>query len=114
MMLDDVGFSLNLLKIFVEHRATLLAQQRCTMLVSLELAVTKLTMTSCHFKASKIISSNYFMDVLYAGMISNMSTSGKRKFCFTTVETIELLPVCMDILKEHLDNFLKKYYYSYS
>jgi hypothetical protein len=31
-MLDDVSLSLNLLKIFIQHRATLLAQQCCTML----------------------------------------------------------------------------------
>ncbi len=35
-MLDDVGLSLNLLKIFVQHRATLLAQQCCMMLASFE------------------------------------------------------------------------------
>ncbi len=34
-MLEDVGFGLNLLQIFVQHCATLLAQ-RCTMLASLE------------------------------------------------------------------------------
>ncbi len=38
MMLEDVGLSLNLLKIFVQHRATLLAQQRRTMLASFEQA----------------------------------------------------------------------------
>ena len=41
MMLDnveDVGLSLNLLKIFVQHRARLLAQRCCTMLASFEQA----------------------------------------------------------------------------
>ena len=37
-MLDDVGLSLNLLNIFFQHRATLLAQQCCTMLASFEQA----------------------------------------------------------------------------
>ena len=36
IMLEDVGLSLNLLKIFVQHRATLLAQQCCTVLASFE------------------------------------------------------------------------------
>ncbi len=36
MMLEDVGLSFNLLKIFIQHRATLLAQQCCTMLASFE------------------------------------------------------------------------------
>ncbi len=36
MMLDDVSLSLNLIKIFVQHRATLLAQQCYTMLASFE------------------------------------------------------------------------------
>ncbi len=39
-MLDDVGLSLNLLKIFVKHCATLLAQQCCTVLSSFEQAFT--------------------------------------------------------------------------
>ncbi len=39
-MLEDVGLSLNLLKIFVQHRATLLPQQCCTMLASFEQAFT--------------------------------------------------------------------------
>ena len=39
-MLDDDGLSLNLLKIFVQHYATFLAQQcNCTMLASLEQAL---------------------------------------------------------------------------
>ncbi len=38
-VLEDVDLSLNLLKIFVQHRATLLAQQCCTMLVSFEQAL---------------------------------------------------------------------------
>ena len=38
MMLEDVGLSSNLLKIFIQHRATLLAQQCCTMLASFEQA----------------------------------------------------------------------------
>ena len=33
---DNVGLSLSLLKMFVQHRATLLAQQCCTMLASFE------------------------------------------------------------------------------
>ncbi len=37
-MLEDVGLSLNLLKIFLQHCATLLAQQCCTMLASFEQA----------------------------------------------------------------------------
>ncbi len=37
MMLDNVGLSLNLLKIFVQHRATLLALQCCTMLAWFDL-----------------------------------------------------------------------------
>ena len=36
IMLEDVGLSLNLLKIFVQHRATLFAQQCCAMLASFE------------------------------------------------------------------------------
>ena len=40
MLLDDVGLSLSLLKIFVQHRATLLAQQCCTMLAFFEQALT--------------------------------------------------------------------------
>ena len=39
-MLDDVGLSLNLLQIFVQHFATLLAQQCCMMLASFEQAFT--------------------------------------------------------------------------
>ena len=39
-MLEDVSLSLNLLKIFVQHRATLLAQQCCMMLASFEQAFT--------------------------------------------------------------------------
>ena len=39
IMLEDVGLSLNLLKIFVQHRVTLLAQQCRTMLVSFEQAL---------------------------------------------------------------------------
>ncbi len=39
IMLEDVSLSLNLLKIFVQHRATLLAQQCCTMLASFEQAL---------------------------------------------------------------------------
>ncbi len=35
-MLEDVSFSLNLLKIFVQHRATSLAQQCRTMLAPFE------------------------------------------------------------------------------
>ena len=38
IMLEDVGLSLNLLKIFVQHCATLLAQQCCKMLASFEQA----------------------------------------------------------------------------
>ena len=38
-MLDNVGLSFNLLKIFVQYRATLLAQQCCTMLASFEQAL---------------------------------------------------------------------------
>ena len=38
MMLEDVGLSLNLLKIFVQHRATSLTQQCCKMLASFEQA----------------------------------------------------------------------------
>ena len=38
-MLEDVGLSLNLLKIFVQHRARLLAQQCCAMLASFEQAL---------------------------------------------------------------------------
>ncbi len=34
IMLEDVGLSLNLFKIVVEHRATLLGQQCCTMLLA--------------------------------------------------------------------------------
>ena len=37
-MLEDVGLSLNLLKIFVQHGATLLAQ-RCTMMAAFEQAL---------------------------------------------------------------------------
>ena len=37
-MLENVGLSLNLLKIFVQQRATLLAQQCCTILASFEQA----------------------------------------------------------------------------
>ncbi len=44
-MLEDVGLSLNLLKIFVQHCATLLAQQCCTMLASSEQALTNRKMT---------------------------------------------------------------------
>ena len=43
-MLEDVGLSLNLLKIFVQHRATMLAQQCCTMLASFEQAFTAVSM----------------------------------------------------------------------
>ena len=43
MMLEDVGSSLNLLKIFVQHRATLLAQQCCAMLASFQQALKQLT-----------------------------------------------------------------------
>ena len=38
-MLDDVGLSLNLLKILIQHRATLLGQQCCMMLASFEQAL---------------------------------------------------------------------------
>ncbi len=36
IMLEDIGFSLNFPKISVQHRATLLVQQCCTMLASFE------------------------------------------------------------------------------
>ncbi len=39
MMLDNVGLSLNWLKIFVQHRATLLARLCCMMLASSEQAL---------------------------------------------------------------------------
>ena len=38
-ILDDVGLSLNLVEIFVQHRATLLAQQCCIMLALFEQAL---------------------------------------------------------------------------
>ncbi len=46
-MLEDVGLSLNLLKIFVQHCATLLAQQCCMMLASFEQAFNRIFFIKC-------------------------------------------------------------------
>ena len=46
----DVGLSLNLLKIFLHHRTTLLAQQCCTMLASFEQAFTPLLLLRISYK----------------------------------------------------------------
>ena len=56
MMLEDVRLSLNLLKIFVQHCATSLAQQCCTVLASFEQA---LTVDVCLFLMCKIVNTSY-------------------------------------------------------
>ncbi len=61
-MLDDVGLSLNLLKIFVQRCATLLAQQCCTMLASFE-------QTLSHNNLSMFIK---FTIVIYSSTYSNI------------------------------------------
>ena len=47
-MLEDVGLSLNLLKMFVQHRVALLAQQCRTMLASFEQVLTLTTILATY------------------------------------------------------------------
>ena len=49
MMLDNVGLSLSLLKIHIQHRATLLAEQCWTVLASFELQALHVCLLSLAF-----------------------------------------------------------------
>ena len=73
-MLDDVGLSLNLLKICVQHCATLLAQQCCTMLASFELTLSHNNLSMFIKFTIVIYSSTYSSNTIFIPInLNNLS-----------------------------------------